>query len=1105
MISPQATTADVRAHQQPTPIGWWSRVRLSNGFRRARIAGALAGAVVTTTLFLTSETPLARANKYAMATEHAHIAATRVGVATLGPVYLDTPPTEQTASAAGPTLRALDAGLDPARQDGTLYPLRKGMEQLAGLLIFPLLIIGVVHTLVTARDDADTRLRDLGIQFFAVVAMLWVYPLWDWVLYRQIADPLTQALSNGAVVQQIASNISSRTRTSVPGFTDGVTDPSFSPGGEMSAFWQNDLACPVELAASTAADSAASRCTGDSVPVSRKLMHQRSQEGLMLGSAAQKDSAVSSMNPDERTWRDNLVQAIRGFASSVSQAANFDLGQWVIGNVGNWLSSTVAGILLTLESLIAAAVLWLVWLGVIVARAMSLTLAPIALVWGLMPGVSALSRPKKWFVGHAKIALMPVGVAFGLLVYWAVMTAIFDTPMMSDLIIGLALKFALFLGFLVTVFKTTTLTNLLAGDVAEVATDFGHAVRTKTIELAGTAAALGTGVVAGGLGARLANANLGRVATSGASSGAATVAARGGPGAVASSTAQAMGAAPSTFNQPFRRPTPAPVTNVTGTVGTTSPAGGTGAGVGTGQSAGQPNVRVNRSLGATASTAPTSAALGTSRTAGNPAQSGRRATAARWLGRAKNAVIDGARNDLVVLKWALEHRVTAAHVQQGVGTTLHASFLSPLQRAQEELLQLQQRRQRTGHPGVSSILDRLKSRRGTQGSPVHNQGVAESAHAAAKRASGGESGASADSPVTGANEATTAATLAPEHVAQSVTDALVGLDTPITESWGGRRSQGDADSAIALTPAALTALHQHMQDNPAFRQSIQEEATRVYGANGMRNDDGHPGSGLDLADLIHRSPLLGSAIRTAAAAQATAATSVHDARVAHATAVTGVAPHSVAERILRASDPRVIHQPAGESDDAYQRRLNTHVTHVMRRAWYLQADEEERAAAGLPRQGGESQAERTLSIDVHPWQTAGSVQGLSDPAAHAIGKAVADHHRRLWDLQQRQVVDRGVRHGFVAQDYVATQGKTERYHFQPGSVFDAVYHDRPDLHEQQHDVYTAARQHVLTESRYHGQIPTEPLPGETEEQFHNRVEVSINRLVFLNELSHGEP
>src|ERR1035437_862091 len=133
----QSTASHVGYHPQPAQSSWWLRAKHSHGFRRVRIAGALAGAVITTTLLLTSETPQARANKYATASEHANIAATRVGVATLGPVYLDTPPTEPTASAAGPTLHALDAGLDPARQDGTLYPLRKGMEQLAGLLIFP--------------------------------------------------------------------------------------------------------------------------------------------------------------------------------------------------------------------------------------------------------------------------------------------------------------------------------------------------------------------------------------------------------------------------------------------------------------------------------------------------------------------------------------------------------------------------------------------------------------------------------------------------------------------------------------------------------------------------------------------------------------------------------------------------------------------------------------------------------------------------------------------------------------------------------------------------------------------------------------------------------
>src|SRR5690606_15616920 len=111
--------------------------------------------------------------------------------ATLGRAFLEVPQVDRTAYLTQSGLEGLDRGLDPAVPSGGLYPLRKAIEQLASFLMWPFIIIAILHALVRGQGAADKKLLDVGVRFFTVVALLWIYPIWDLVLYRGVAIPLT--------------------------------------------------------------------------------------------------------------------------------------------------------------------------------------------------------------------------------------------------------------------------------------------------------------------------------------------------------------------------------------------------------------------------------------------------------------------------------------------------------------------------------------------------------------------------------------------------------------------------------------------------------------------------------------------------------------------------------------------------------------------------------------------------------------------------------------------------------------------------------------------------------------------------------------------------
>ncbi len=1054
-----------------------------------KLALAALIAVGSTSVFLAGTAP-SRSVVLAHAAARQERLDQAVGLATMGPVYL-APESERTVSINNANLRALDQGLDPADRSGVLYPLRKGLEQLAGVMMFPILIIAVLHALLTARGEADTKLRDLAINYFVVIVMLWGYPLWDYILYRKIAIPVAQAMTNGQVVNKISQSINRQTRNPSPTFSDSTGATNFSPGGELSAFWQNDLACPVEIAASTVADSTAGqRCYGDDIPESRARLHANSARGLQLGNPAQKDTVNAGVFS---RWRDKINSAWEGVTGAASAVASVvsDPKGWVLGNVGNFLASTVAGILVTIQTYIGAAILWFVFLAVIVSRAMSLCLAPIGIVWGLVPSESAWTKPKKWFLGHAKIVLMPVGVAFGLLVYWAVMTAIFVTPMLStgNFLIGLGLKFALFIGFIITAFKTSTLTNVLAGDITEVAVDFGKAAKNASIAVAGTVGAIGVGAVAGGLAtAGVAARGAGAAAASGgAGSAAAGSAAVGGTsagaGASVARTAAQMGTARNTLSSTFRQTAAAS----TGGTARSSASGGGGAQASTARSASQ---RFRQSF-----------------------QSSRVGQALR---QSKDVAVAGFRNPWLVTKATVagglrearpDHfaaRLSAAD-RNSLSESLDHAVFRPIERA--KAVARRARDDARGPDARSSNSDVMREIRDTLAGLPH-QGQPNGAAPVPASPSAPSASGPAISVETGYRSKTSrrAGGSTADTVEQTAA-SVASQGTPSNDSPGANPdgAAATATTGTVLTPAERTSLDRRYRKDPTFRNQLEEELVSTYGSESavprIKHGDGWA---VDFDQVVAQSPTLRNALergRTAAGPRPDAvAQRERSAAQAAAQRASQSADGSVFADAIGQLDLESVRQRAGEEPAEYGARMAQAGERLLRVAWYIHATPEARVALGLPAMGAERQAAQASQIDVSVWRT--TPFNTADPGIrNALAQAVAMNKLEVDNAMGRAAYSRGERFGLDGDAFLRSHGDDRRYHAQPGSVFDEQQLNHPELVGDEDRLYEMVRDIVANDPRYSTLVQGARAPGESDLEFEMRRAKTLHRAMFLNEQS----
>jgi len=94
----------------------------------------------------------------------------------------------------GTFLYTFNRAIDPVLVSGAFYPLRKIVEQMAIWLIFPLTILGIVSGAL--RGNPDRELVDGAKRLLVVMGLLWTYPLWDILVFRGIAGPVSLQLGS---------------------------------------------------------------------------------------------------------------------------------------------------------------------------------------------------------------------------------------------------------------------------------------------------------------------------------------------------------------------------------------------------------------------------------------------------------------------------------------------------------------------------------------------------------------------------------------------------------------------------------------------------------------------------------------------------------------------------------------------------------------------------------------------------------------------------------------------------------------------------------------------------------------------------------------------
>jgi len=327
-------------------------------------------------------------------------------------------------------LGKLNRALDPGMVGGAFYPLRKGFETVALWILGAGLILQVAQALAVG-NGGDQRLADLAKRTIIILALLWSYVLWDRILFTAVAQPVVKMLSSPVIQNQILTAM--RNNSMVP--RSLTVNTSSNPYRSLSETAQRSIPCSV---AATSGVPASRNCAPDATT------------GAMIRRANESPGGANG-NP--------AVKA-------------------------DFFSSTVTGIIQILLNLFMAAVLWFVWLGVIIGRAFSLVLAPVAIAWGIMsPGGSY-----KWFKGHADLCLKPIGLALGGLFIWGIFTAIFAGNIIASTnVVGTALKAAIAVVSVIIILKTGAMSKLVAGDVTGAAQGIGQGFSDRAMSYAGTA------------------------------------------------------------------------------------------------------------------------------------------------------------------------------------------------------------------------------------------------------------------------------------------------------------------------------------------------------------------------------------------------------------------------------------------------------------------------------------------------------------------------------------------------------------------------------------------------------------------------------------------
>jgi hypothetical protein len=461
--------------------------------RRSRAAAKLCLALLLATgasLFLaTSDSATERLALSQVVQSRTQAQVDRVGVAAIGGVYLADPTNVETASVNRGALNNLERGLDPALTDGGLYPLRKGVEQLAGFLAFVLAAVSMLHAMITGGAGGSAGgLQKWVMNFLCVWLLLWAYPAWDYLVYKQLSKSIVMQLEEGKVAKSVTDRIMNKGSAGSTAIAAGDALPAgSSPLAELNRMNQNEQNCHMLMSQGNndRYREGQRRCLEKASEFQRRQYMQNFRT-FSGGEPDEQAAFIESLDPANAGLMRSALEKVKGWGRGIV-ALNETINNLIVGGVEKLISATLGGIIWGITTIVGAAVLWLVSLATVVARAISFAFAPIAIVWSLAPG-RGLDNALKWFKGHAKISLWPVGLSFGLLIFYVINMAVVGTDWVTGAAPqGLAIKVALFLGMLTTCFKSQTFTNLIAGDIADVAADMGKGAANRTVQMAGTA------------------------------------------------------------------------------------------------------------------------------------------------------------------------------------------------------------------------------------------------------------------------------------------------------------------------------------------------------------------------------------------------------------------------------------------------------------------------------------------------------------------------------------------------------------------------------------------------------------------------------------------
>lgn len=1008
-----------------------------------KLSAAFVLAAGLATLVAASGDPIERAAQYGHAEALAHQEAARFGVATMGQAYLQAPQTKPTATIDNDNLRKLDEGLDPGSRDGALYPLRKAIEQLVGFLIWPIILIAILHALITSRGAADRSLINVGIAFFTVVFLLWAYPAWDLLIYRGIAIPISEVLTEKELVMNIVDAVGNN-RPDVegaPNLSSGLEDEATysSPLEQLSNYYTRDAGCAMQLEAGGGDAQAAADCLGEDLPEVVQALHARSLEGYYPTDDESFNAFVAQLDPSvaeelatqlEQAKDDpNLWERVRNIGDKVDEVAA------AITNPSEWLSKSLTGFLVGLQMFLASVILWFIWIGVIVARAFSLVLAPIAIVWGLIPNGGS-TKAKAWFTGHARIALIPVGINLGLLIFYAMQVAIMTTPLASSMVIGAGIKFALFMMMITVMFKASTLSGIIAGDVTNVAQAFGSAARNQTIKLAGAVAAGGAAVATGG-------GSLAAGALKGKAGAVAGKALSGAPGKTMDSLASRL-------------------------------TGGKLPGKGLRERLGLAKDSEEGEFGRAASGGRLSRAAG-----------------AAW-----GAMRDTASVATRAAATSAKHGLSPASDPKSAAQVLRDNFAAPMKDAAEAIKATRggsaDERRAVTSDAAADALRNIPEEQRTRDDLLRRHGVTQRSldpdelQAAMQSVDLSEikmGGHTADEIRAG------------NIVGTAALDELVVAGVTLDVAAG-------PDGTFSLGEESASAIQNYIEENEGgeLHSLLMEEAKRRFGgADNVPMAEGLHGEVLDVQALMGRSSPVANGL--AAASQVQERLNQEAFLRSLAAHAAQAAEDSLAEAAARRMDSQAMVPQPGEELEDYERRMADATKQVMRAAWYNQASADDRRAMGLPADGGRRgamQAMSTPDIDtrLENWHNSGSMSSASDSQVSALQSAAGLHRQLMDNMRARSIVANGRSIGLDVETLIRTG--EHNYDAETGSVYDSVIHDNPALKANEAEAYREAARRAA--SSYADRLPSRR-NDESVEAYMDRIAPDLAELVFLSPAS----